>query len=52
MIPTPIASPTGAAKIFLYSKDVDMRKSFDGLHALVQEEFQRDVRAGDLLFLN
>ena len=53
MIPTPIASPAGAAKIFLYSKDVDMRKSFDGLHAIVQEEFQRDVRAGDLfLFLN
>jgi transposase len=53
MIPTPIASPTGSAKIFLYSKDVDMRKSFDGLHAIVQEEFQRDVRAGDLfLFLN
>ena len=53
MIPTPLARPTGAAKIFLYSKDVDMRKSFDGLHAIVQEEFQRDVRAGDLfLFLN
>lgn len=43
----------GQAKIFLYAKHVDMRKSFDGLHALVQTEFQRDVRAGDLfLFLN
>jgi transposase len=43
----------GQAKIFLYAKHVDMRKSFDGLHALVQSEFQRDVRCGDLfLFLN
>ena len=43
----------GQAKIFLYTKHVDMRKSFDGLHALVQSEFQRDVRCGDLfLFLN
>jgi transposase len=30
-----------------------MRKSFDGLHAIIQSEFQRDVRLGDLfLFLN
>lgn len=30
-----------------------MRKSFDGLHAIVQSEFRRDIRLGDLfLFLN
>lgn len=53
MLPTTLTGPLGAAKIFLYSKNVDMRKSFDGLHAIVQEEFERDVRAGDLfLFLN
>jgi transposase len=43
----------GAAKIYLYAKNVDMRKSFDGLHAIVQAEFRRDIRQGDLfLFLN
>jgi transposase len=45
--------PLGQTKIYLYAKDVDMRKSFDGLHALIQSEFRRDVRLGDLfLFLN
>lgn len=45
--------PLGQAKIYLYAKNVDMRKSFNGLHAIIQSEFQRDVRLGDLfLFLN
>jgi len=45
--------PLGPAKIYLYAKNVDMRKSFNGLHAIIQSEFQRDVRLGDLfLFLN
>jgi transposase len=49
----PFAVPLGQTKIYLYAKDVDMRKSFDGLHAIIQSEFQRDVRLGDLfLFLN
>ena len=49
----PLAVPRGQTKIYLYAKDVDMRKSFDGLHAIIQSEFQRDVRLGDLfLFLN
>lgn len=44
---------TAQVRIFLYNRDVDMRKSFDGLHAIVQSEFRRDIRAGDLfLFLN
>ena len=31
----------------------DMRRSFDGLHAIVQSEFRRDIRAGDVfVFLN
>lgn len=53
MQPLSLLAPLGQTKIYLYAKHVDMRKSFDGLHALVQSEFQRDVRLGDLfLFLN
>ena len=52
MLLAPLA-PNGAFKIYLYARDVDMRKSFDGLMAIVQNEFQRDLRHGDLfLFLN
>jgi transposase len=52
-MPLSLLAPLGQTKIYLYAKHVDMRKSFDGLHALVQSEFQRDVRLGDLfLFLN
>lgn len=41
------------ARIYLYAKNVDMRKSFDGLLGIIQAEFQKDVRHGDLfLFLN
>ena len=40
-------------RIYLYAKEVDMRKSFDALHAIIQTEFQKDVRLGDVfLFLN
>src|SRR5271167_193433 len=53
MQPLSLPTPLGQAKIYLYSQNVDMRKSFDGLHAIVQSEFQRDIRLGDLfLFLN
>jgi hypothetical protein len=53
MQPLSLPTPLGPAKIYLYSQNVDMRKSFDGLHAIVQSEFQRDIRLGDLfLFLN
>ena len=46
-------APLGQARIYLYAKNVDMRKSFDGLHAIIQSEFQRDAQGGDLfLFLN
>ena len=44
---------TSGARIYLYAKKVDMRKSFDGLLAIIQTEFKKDVRQGDLfLFLN
>ena len=53
MQPLSLLTPQGQTKIYLYTKHVDMRKSFDGLHALIQSEFQRDIRLGDLfLFLN
>ncbi len=42
-----------AARIYLYAKDVDMRRSFDGLMAIVQTEFDKDIRQGDFfLFIN
>ena len=47
---TTLLSPLGLAKIYLYGKPTDMRKSFDGLHALVQSEFRRDIRTGDVSF--
>jgi len=41
------------ARIFLYNLPVDMRRSFDGLMAIVQSEFEQDVRQGDLfVFIN
>ncbi len=53
MLPSSFPAHLGRTKIYLYAKDIDMRKSFDGLHAIVQSEFQRDIRLGDLfLFLN
>lgn len=40
-------------QIYLYNQDVDMRRSFDGLIAIIHSEFQLDVRTGDyFLFLN
>jgi hypothetical protein len=53
MLPSSLLSPLGQTKIYLYAKPADMRKSFDGLHAIVQSEFRRDIRCGDVfLFLN
>jgi transposase len=53
MLPSSLLSPLGQTKIYLYAKPTDMRKSFNGLHAIVQSEFQRDIRSGDVfLFLN
>ena len=44
MLPSSLLPPSGQTKIYLYAKPADMRKSFDGLHALVQSEFRRDIR--------
>ena len=53
MLPSSLLSPLGQTKIYLYAKPLDMRKSFDGLHAIVQSEFRSDIRSGDVfLFLN
>ena len=42
-----------AVRVFLCSRPVDMRKSFDGLSGLVQECFGHDLLTGHLfLFLN
>jgi transposase len=46
-------APLNAARIYLYAPNVDMRKGFDGLHAIIQSEFRCDALGGDLfLFLN
>jgi transposase len=40
-------------RVYLYMRDVDMRRSFDGLMAIVQAEFERDIRLGDyFMFVN
>jgi transposase len=53
MLSSVLLSPLGSTKVYLYAKPADMRKSFNGLHAIVAAEFGRDIRAGDLfVFLN
>lgn len=53
MLPSSLLSPLGPTKVYLYAKPADMRKSFNGLHAIVEAEFRRDIRAGDVfVFLN
>ena len=42
-----------APHVYLYCHAVDMRRSFNGLMAIVQAELQRDVRDGELfVFIN
>lgn len=44
---------TSTARIYLYMKNVDMRRSYDGLYVIVQSEFARDIRLGDyFMFIN
>ena len=41
------------ARIFVYHPPVDMRRSFNGLMAIVQSDFAQDVWQGDLfVFIN
>ena len=50
---SPVHSLHQGSRLYLYAKNVDMRRSFDGLHAIVQSEFNRQVQGGDMfLFLN
>ncbi len=43
----------GNARIFLFQHPVNMRKSFEGLSALVEEHFPRELLSGALfIFLN
>ncbi len=40
-------------RFYIYQKPVDMRKSIDGLHGIVQNEFSQDVFSGDIfVFIN
>lgn len=42
-----------ATRVFVHRFDTDMRKSFDGLHAIVKHAFQLNVLDGDLfVFFN
>ena len=34
--------------VYAFAKPADLRKGFDGLHALVAEQMQRNVLSGDL----
>ena len=44
---------TSTTRVYLYVLDVDMRRSFDGLMAIVQSEFAKDIRLGDyFMFVN
>jgi transposase len=50
---SPVHSLHQASRLYLYVRSVDMRRSFDGLHAIVQNEFKHNVQGGDMfLFLN
>jgi transposase len=43
----------GVIRVYLHAHPTDMRRSYDGLCALIESAFQRDVRCGELfLFLN
>jgi transposase len=40
--------PEGSVRIFLHERPVDMRKSFDGLYALVKHVLEEDPLSGSL----
>jgi transposase len=45
--------PEARVRVFLYAEPSDMRKSFDGLYALVKHAMGRDPLSGDLYaFIN
>jgi transposase len=40
--------PESRVRVYLYGRPVDMRKSFDGLHAIAKAAYTQDPTAGDL----
>ncbi len=41
------------SRVFVHRFDIEMRKSFDGLHAIVKNSFAKDILCGDLfVFFN
>jgi transposase len=48
-----VLSFTGGLRVFLAVEPADMRKGFEGLHALVSERLGENVRGGALfVFIN
>ena len=46
-------SITGTARVFLYGDPVDMRKSFEGLGRIIEQEFDDDLVSGSYFaFIN
>jgi transposase len=46
-------SVASTARVYLYMQAVDMRRSYDGLHAIVQSEFTRHICLGNYFtFIN
>jgi transposase len=44
---------TRASRLFIATSPIDLRKSYDGLVTLVEGQFAREVRSGDVfVFLN
>jgi len=39
---------TRQVRVFAFAQPVDLRKGFDGLHALVSQAMQRDALSGDV----
>lgn len=45
--------PEGRVRVFVYGQPTDMRKSFDGLYALVRQRLRQDPLSGALfVFIN
>jgi transposase len=43
-----VLTPTRAVRVFAYAAPVDMRKGFDGLGALVEQQLGRQLLKGDV----
>jgi transposase len=43
-----VLSLAGSVRVFLAVEAIDMRKGFEGLHALIGERLKEDVRSGAL----